>query len=98
MISLIIIGLLFAGNVCIAVNKFFLATNFTIAMLVITVILPQLYIVGVAIHMTGVCKFIKVRFQLSKFMHKREDPSEESLLIDQDSRENNCLYHTASLN
>ena len=98
MISLIIMTLLFAGNVCIAVNKFYLATNFTMAMLFITVILPQLYIIGVAIHMTGVCNFIKVRFRLSKFVHKREDPSEESLLGDRDSRENNCLYHTASLN
>ena len=91
MILLIITSLLFAGNVFIGTKKFYQATNSTMAMLVITAILPQFYIIGVAIHMTGVCYFIKVRFQLLKF--KRE----ESLFGDRDSRENNCLYHTASL-
>ena len=82
MITVSIVSILSAANVIIAYNHMYQAATFAIALLSFTVIVPQLYIICVAIRWTGFCNFTKLQRLMTLKMYKSRGSSEVSALIE----------------
>ena len=83
MITAIVVSIFSTANVFIAYNKMYQATTFAIAVLCITALVPQLYIVTIAIRWTGFCVYIKLKRLLILKLDTSEvsSDSEVSVLI-----------------
>ena len=97
MITAIVVTIFSAANVCLAYNKMYQATKLSIAILGISSIVPQLYIIGMVIRWTGIGKFIHPLRLLIWKIDKSKKLSETSPLINREGRVQS-LYNTVSLN
>ena len=94
MITAIVINLFSAANVCIAYNKMYQATTFSIAVLGVSALVPQLYIISIAIRWTGLCnlKFTRLKRQIALKIYKSIGSSEVSALIEGNGENDQSLY------
>ena len=98
MITTIVVTIFSAANVCIAYDKMYQATTFSIAVLCVSVLVPQLYIISVALRWTAFFSYTKLQRLLTLKLDRSEISSEVSVLIQRNEENAQPLYDRVSLN